>query len=175
MPMFSKLLDSSTNPRRVIAKRESKYPDYTRYFTLVKARKTPDRALLLSARDYYALHTQLIDELPRFLEGYSRIFDLALVAFAEAQARYFEGCKLRLGEYAQRWIARPRKSPVVNLTSPNPDRPNIQHRDSHDGEVDLKTGRGIVKAWHDAWLPYAEAMDHFQCTRPGELIRHRCL
>lgn len=170
MPIFAKLLESSSNPRRVISKRESKHADYTRYFTLVKARKTADRTLLLSARDFYALHIQLIDELPIFLEGYSRIFDLALVAFAEAQARYFEGCKLRLAEFAQRWVARPRKSPTINLSSPRPENTQggVLGGSRENGiEEGLGAGRGIVKAWYDAWAPYAEAMEHFQCTRPG--------
>lgn len=146
MPIFSQLLDSTVNPRKVILKRESKFQDYTRYINAVKAKRTPDRSLLLSARDFYALHTQLVEELPIFLEGYTKILDLALVAFADAQSRYFKGVRNRLGEYSQRWISRTR--------SPDPD--------------SLNTGRGIIKAWHDAWQPYADAMERFQCTKPGE-------
>jgi hypothetical protein len=161
MPIFSKLLESTVNPRKVIVKRESKSQDYVRYTNLLKARKSADRSLLVSARDFYALHCQLVEELPIFLERYTRILDLALRAFAEAQARYFEGVKTHLGEFTKRWIARPRRDTLGNGS------------EATQGDVDMMTGRGIVKAWHDSWQPYAEAMDHFQCIKPGELFSRR--
>lgn len=156
MPIFSKLLDATTNPRRVISKHSSKQSDYARYFALIRSRKTPERTLLVSAREFHALHTQLLDELPVFMEGYMRIIDLALVAFSSAQARYFDAVRIRLGEFGRRWVARPRQSPSLTAT------PEARE------EADLNTGKGIVRAWHDAWGPYADAMDNFACTRPGE-------
>ena len=156
MPIFSKLLDSTSNPRRVIAKHDSKQSDYARYFASVRARKAPERAVLMSAREFHALHSQLSEELPIFMEGYMRILDLALVGFSAAQARYFDAVRQRLDEFAKRWVARPRQSPRT-VISPGAE------------DVDLSTGRGIVRAWQQAWSPYAEAMDNFACTRPGEL------
>lgn len=155
MPIFSKLLEATANPRRVIAKHASKHNDYTRYFVLLRSKKSTDRALLLSAREFHALHTQLLSELPTFLEGYMRILDLALVGFSAVQARYFDAVRQRLEEFANRWVARPRQNhlAVAGESSEN---------------ADLNTGRGIVRAWRDAWVPYADAMDNFACTRPGK-------
>lgn len=183
MPIFSKLLDTVVNPRKVIAKHQAKASDYTRYIQHVKAKKTPERAILLSALDFYALHSQLLDELPAFLEGYMRILDLGLTAFAAAQAKYYDAIGTRLNEFANRWIARPRHSPQLTFALRRASE-DVQGAGSHDAEgadgsteldslgasADLKTGRGIVKAWYESWTPYADAMDHFQCTRPGKCL-----
>jgi hypothetical protein len=181
MPIFSKLLETVVNPRKVIVKHQAKQTDYLRYSQLIKAKRTPDRLTVLSALDFYALHSQLLDELPAFLEGYMRILDLALRAFAAAQARYYYSVKTRLDEFATRWIARPRQSPrlAFAIRRASEDGQGVGSEDMAEAEafggaggpVDLTTGRGIVKAWHDAWAPYADAMEHFQCTRPGKWAR----
>ena len=111
--------------------------------------------MVQSARDFVALHTQLMDELPTFLEGYSRIFDMTLAAFAKVQATYYAGVRVRLEEFTKRWIARPRKTPRINL---NP----------ADKQHDLSTGKGIVKEWHSTWGPNADAMENFNITRSCE-------
>ncbi|ORY26806.1 hypothetical protein BCR39DRAFT_589529 [Naematelia encephala] len=159
LPVFARLLDVSTNPNKVIAKRAAKLSDYARYIQLRDNRRPIDRTLLSSASDFYALHSQLVDELPAFLEGHSRILDIALVAFARAQARYHQAVRDKLDEFVRTWITTSRRSSM----SPS----------AGDEEVDATSGRGIVKAWHDAWAPYAEAMDHFQSTRPGRNVTDR--
>ncbi|WVQ95442.1 hypothetical protein IAU59_002539 [Kwoniella sp. CBS 9459] len=136
IPIFGKILESASNPKKVIAKRASKYMDYSRYHALRASKKTIDKNLIASAAEFVALHTQLVDELPVFLEGCLRILDIALVGFARAQMRYHQGVKEKVLAYAENW-----------LTS--------------------QTDESIVKVWHEHWAPYAEAMDHFQVTRPA--------
>ncbi|WRT70949.1 uncharacterized protein IL334_007948 [Kwoniella shivajii] len=149
MPIFAKLLESTSNPRKVIAKRDSRFIDYGRYHTLRASKKTIDKGVTQSAAEFVALHTQLVDELPAFLEGCLRILDIALVGFAKAQAKYHLGIKEQLAVFEEAWVQLP-LSPKVEKTP-----------------TDTATYRGIIKSWHDTWMPYAEAMDHFSCTRPG--------
>ncbi|OCF78769.1 hypothetical protein I204_00713 [Kwoniella mangroviensis CBS 8886] len=155
MPIFSKLLESTSNPRKVIHKRDTKYLDYTRYHALRASKKIVERIVMQSAGEFVALHTQLVDELPAFLEGCLRILDIALVGFAKAQAKFYQGVKDRLSAFEEAWV-------VLPLS------PNIER-----SPTNTKTSRGIVKAWHDGWAPYAEAMDHFQCTRPARTAATR--
>ncbi|OCF36003.1 hypothetical protein I316_02498 [Kwoniella heveanensis BCC8398] len=137
IPIFGKILESTSNPKKVIAKRDSKYMDYSRFHALRASKKAVDKNLVASAAEFVALHTQLVDELPGFLEGCLRILDIALVAFARAQARYHRGIKEKVAAYAVDWLT-------------------------------TQTNESIVKAWHEHWAPYADAMDHFQVTRPGD-------
>ncbi|WWC72819.1 uncharacterized protein I206_106783 [Kwoniella pini CBS 10737] len=155
MPIFAKLLESTSNPRKVIHKRDAKYMDYTKFHALKASKKNIERSVIQSAAEFVALHSQLVDELPAFLEGCLRIFDIALVGFARAQAKYHIGIKDRLAAYEEAWM-------VLPLS------PNVQQ-----SPINTSTSRGIVKAWHESWAPYAEAMDHFHCTRPARIAATR--
>lgn len=158
MPALSKLLESGVNPRKVISKRDTKAPDYARYFSLAEAKKPIDRTILQSAKDFVALHTQLVEELPLFLEGYMRIFDLAMCTFANSQAMYHSKVRDRVGGFIRDHLedGGTGKSPRVSLESRSPGPP-----------ADLKTIAGIVRNWSDAWSPYADALENFQSTKPG--------
>lgn len=156
MPVFAKLLDISANPHKVIAKRDSRAADYTRYSALRDARKPIDKAVLQSAREFAALHSQLVDELPAFLEGFSRILDLAIRSFAQVQAKYYENISVAVEGFARRWVARPRQSPNLSVSN-----------------EDLRTGNGIIQAFHHSWAPYAQAAEKFRITRPGMSPRHQ--
>ncbi|WVF67794.1 hypothetical protein IAT40_002555 [Kwoniella sp. CBS 6097] len=136
IPIFGKILESASNPKKVIAKRDSKYIDYSRFHALRASKKAVDKNLVASAAEFVALHTQLVDELPVFLEGCLRILDIALVGFARTQVKYHEGIKEKVVAYAEDWLT-------------------------------TQTDESIVKAWHEHWAPYADAMDHFQVTRPA--------
>lgn len=159
MPALSKLLESGINPRKVMSKRDLKAPDYARYFSLVDAKKPIDRTIVQSAKDFVALHTQLVEELPLFLEGYMRIFDLAMCTFAQSQAMYHSRVRDRVGGFIKDQLEEGvvRMSPrvtVVESRSPGP-------------PGDLDSIAGIVRNWSEAWSPYADAMDNFQSTKPG--------
>lgn len=139
-----------------MTKRAHRLPDYQRYISSVAKRSSPallDRAILQGAHDFTALHTQLVEELPIFLRGYMRILDLAMCEFAQTQAKYYGALRERLKVFASKWIADPGVATPGSVMS-------------YRGPVDLTTGRGIVKAWHDSWVPFAEAMEHFQSTKP---------
>jgi hypothetical protein len=164
IPTLSKLLHTADNPRRVIARRDAKAGDYARYQALHASKKQVDRVLLDSAKDFVALHAQLVEDLPPFMEGYMRIFDLALAAFGRAQAAYFQGVQDGLTRFVHLWIAKPRRPSATA---------NVLSLDDQEAVPDISTGRGIVKAWHDAWAPYAEAMEHFECTRPSRIVSER--
>lgn len=129
MPVFSRMLDSFSNPRKVIHKRNAKEADYHRF---VQAKKRGDRQLLDSVRDFSALHAQLVEELPLFLDGYGRMLDMALMAFARAQAKYYAATRRLLRSFEDQWV-----EPVDT------------------------SARAIVKTWHDAWKPYDDAMSQF--------------
>lgn len=163
MPVFSSLLESFTNPRKVISRRNSKEGDYARFLALKERQRLSvgERPLLESVRDFTALHAQLVEELPLFLEGFSRILDFAMVALAKAQSRYHAQVRDRLHRFSVNWIAPPPPSPGRGSGNAPPVAP------------DPATGRGIVKAWHDAWAPYSEAMDHLNITLPARNAAER--
>lgn len=156
MPIFGKLLEANINPRKVIVKRNLKIPSYAKYINLRDTAVPIDKLVFDNAREFSALHTQLVHELPAFLEGYMRILDIAMVSFARAQARYYEAVRNTLGVFVAKHVRDPRPSSrgsdVIDL----------------EEEPALSDAKLVIKAWHDSWSPYAEAMDHFQCTRPGE-------
>jgi hypothetical protein len=155
MPSLGKLLDLTTNPKKVIQKHTLRQPEYTKFHSLQASkgtRSTPiDRTLLTSAQEFVALHQQLLEELPAFLEGYLRIMDLVVVEFTGVQGRYFGKVKEEVERFSLRWISKPRKGGRAA---------EVENR-----EMD---GKAIVKAWSEAWGPYGEAMEHFQCTKPCE-------
>ena len=173
MPALSRLLESGVNPRKVISKRDIKAPDYARYFSQLDAKKPIDRTIIQSARDFVALHTQLVEELPLFLEGYMRIFDLAMCAFADSQAKYHSKVRDRIGLYIRDHLdgldggSVTRRSPGVSLES--------RGSRSPAPPTDLKSIAGIVRNWSDAWAPYGDAVDNFQSTKPGESLQISCI
>ncbi|OXH43524.1 hypothetical protein J002_06242 [Cryptococcus neoformans] len=162
MPILSNLLNSTSNPRKVLSKRSSKHPDYTRYHAFRISKRTPDRDTVQGALEFVALHEQLIEELPAFLEGCLRILDIAVVGFARAQAKYFRMTRDRLRAFAEGWIQSPLGAGLATGES--------------NGESSAIAGADIVKAWQECWEPYAEAMDKFECTKasfkPAQL-KHR--
>jgi hypothetical protein len=153
MPSLAKLLESGVNPRKVILKRDSRAPDYARYFTLLEQKKPMEKALIQSAHDFVALHTQLVEELPPFLEGYMRIFDLCICSFANAQAKYHSTVQEKVEEYMKEYLDGIKRSPDPQL-----------------GEVDLRTRKGVERNWRAGWQPFADIIENFAITKPGTSI-----
>ena len=149
MPSLAKLLESGVNPRKVILKRDSRAPDYARYFTLLEQKKPMDKTLIQSAHDFVALHTQLVEELPPFLEGYMRIFDLCICSFAKAQANYHALVQEKIEAYTKAYLDGMKRSPDPQLSV-----------------VDLRTGKGVEKNWKDEWQPFANVIENFAITKP---------
>jgi hypothetical protein len=153
MPSLAKLLESGVNPRKVILKRDSRAADYARYLTSIEQKKPLDRTTTLSAQEFIVLHTQLVEELPPFLEGYMRIFDLCICSFATAQAQYHRTIHEKLGGYVREYLDGIKRSPEI-----------VQHGEE---KLDLRTGEGVVGNWKKGWTPFADAVDRFQITKPG--------
>ncbi|KAL1412485.1 hypothetical protein Q8F55_000230 [Vanrija albida] len=104
MLMLGKLLDATKNPMTIIEKLNRKSSEYARYVAFKQAKKTVDRLLLNEASDYVAIHTQLLEELPAFLEGHQKIFEMAMSAFVMAQARFYEGIRDRVQLFAIQYL-----------------------------------------------------------------------
>lgn len=104
MLMLGKLLDATKNPMTVIEKLNRKSSEYARYVAFKQAKKTVDRLLLTEASDYVAIHTQLLEELPDFLDGHQKIFEMAMSAFIMTQARFYEGIRDRVQLFAIQYL-----------------------------------------------------------------------
>lgn len=77
-------------PQSVIAKRNDREPDYTRYRSEIarSGAKTVDKKLTESATAFMALHTQLLNELPQFNYGIQTLLDLCIESLSRTQASY---------------------------------------------------------------------------------------
>ncbi|CDS01572.1 hypothetical protein [Sporisorium scitamineum] len=77
-------------PQSVIAKRDNREPDYTRYRAEITrgGSKAVDKKLTESATAFIALHTQLMNELPQFNYGVQTLLDLCIESLSRTQASY---------------------------------------------------------------------------------------
>lgn len=77
-------------PQSVIAKRNDREPDYTRYRAEIARGgvKAADKKLTESANAFIALHTQLMNELPQFNYGIQTLLDLCIESLSRTQASY---------------------------------------------------------------------------------------
>ncbi|BGP44839.1 hypothetical protein JCM10450v2_000654 [Rhodotorula kratochvilovae] len=92
------LLSLFESPRQVIAKRNDKMLDHSRYL----AKKMPvDRR---GSEEFLLLSSQLLEELPRFLGSVSRYFNIIVGHFAGAQAAYHEAVQERWSAFAEQWL-----------------------------------------------------------------------
>ncbi|GAA5913958.1 hypothetical protein JCM8208_007010 [Rhodotorula glutinis] len=92
------LLSLFESPRQVIAKRNDKMLDHSRYL----AKKLPvDRR---GSEEFLLLSSQLLEELPRFLGSVSRYFNIIVGHFAGAQAAYHEAVQERWNAFAEQWV-----------------------------------------------------------------------
>jgi hypothetical protein len=152
MMMLGKLLDAVKNPMMIIDKLNTKASDYGRYVAHRSAKKSlADRMVLQEAIDYVAIHTQLLEELPAFLEGYGRIVEIALAAFTMAQGRYFATFRDKVGEFNTQFLTKP--------TEEMADGNGI-----HQVLIDLSSTRGIHRAWLNAFREPNNAMKCLGCT-----------
>lgn len=101
LPMLVRLTAMFQNPKAVMAKRDIRESDYSRYRSSLKKKgnETPDRKLLESANAFVALHAQLLDELPQFIYGVQTLLDIGVQALARLQATYFLSTKRELIDF----------------------------------------------------------------------------
>lgn len=153
MLMLGKLLDAAKNPTMIIEKLNKKATDYARYLAHRTNKRSIDRPLMQEATDYVALHTQLLEELPAFLEGYTRIIDIVVAAFTMAQGRYFSAFREKVTAFTDNFMTVP-----------------TEHVMDADGEgikevlVDVGTWRGIHKAWLNSFRDANLSMKSLDCT-----------
>lgn len=142
MPLFSRLMRMAVNPRAVISRLDAKRNDYIRVSSATSKSdyKSLDRAAMQNAEEFMAIHTQLLEELPRFIDGYTKILDLAVAAFANAQTRFHSETKTRLREFMEHWDG----------------------EDIAASRNELLDGRSVVKRWHDLCKPSMDALDSLE-------------
>ncbi|EST09433.1 Dbl homology (DH) domain protein [Kalmanozyma brasiliensis GHG001] len=89
-PAIQRISAMFTLPQAVLAKRDDREPDYTRYRTEIArgGAKAVDKKLTESANAFVALHTQLMNELPQFNYGVQTLLDLCIESLARTQASY---------------------------------------------------------------------------------------
>lgn len=155
MPVFSTLLRLAVNPKALIGRMQSRQQDYMRV-QAARAKnelKTVDKAVVSGAEDYVALHAQLLEELPAYLEGYQRILDAALASFSGAQARFHESVKSRLQVFISTWSMDGGFAGDIGT----PDSPSV--------DLQSMSGKSIVKNWFEEWRPINEAMETLRITQ----------
>ncbi len=143
MPIFSRLLHMAVNPRAVIARLDRKRGDYLKVIAVTgKAEyRTLDQEVLLNAEEFVAIHTQLLEELPRFLEGYTKILDLALGGFAMSQTQFLRDVGQKLRTFMHAWTM----------------------SDAADKEAAFALdGPAIVRRWHATCKPFMDALEHLE-------------
>jgi len=74
------------NPAKLMRKRDAKMLDFTRAKDMEDRGEVVDKVLKMSCEEYDALNSQLVEELPKFLELVCEYVEHALVAFSRSQA-----------------------------------------------------------------------------------------
>jgi hypothetical protein len=110
-----------------------------------------------------------MEELPLFLEGYMRIFDLCVYAFSQAQARYHSKVHEKLVAYTKEYLDGIKRSPRL-VQGGNESRARTSAEIASPAPpADLGTGAGVERHWREGWQNYADAVEQFQIVKPGEL------
>ncbi|KAK4705756.1 hypothetical protein P7C70_g450, partial [Phenoliferia sp. Uapishka_3] len=140
VPKTDHLLTLFENPLSVIAKRNEKLLDHTRY--LAKPNPQDKRG----SEDYITVTNRCLDELPRFLGQVSRYFNIIITAFATAQASYHQAVQQAWDTYAEEWFTQIPEGPysTIEETFAEKHRPMSQIMDS------LAAGLGLASAQLDS-------------------------
>lgn len=141
MPVFSTLLRLGVNPKALIRKRESRFSDYSKVQQSSRSKaelKALEKSVMSGSEDFVALHTQLLEELPAYIEGHAKILDIALAGFAQAQARFYDEVRERLRDYLTVWTA---------------------EQEAEDVTIEVLDGAKIVKGWHECWKPFMQQIE----------------
>lgn len=137
---LAKLVDAARNPLAIIDRLNRKSADYARYMAHRHAKKSIDRVMMQEAIDYVAIHTQLLEELPVFLQGYQKIFEVAHSTLTIAQARYYGNMRDITRAFTKQFLSQPTESRLTDAG------------EIHEVPIDIATARGIHKAWLDRFL-----------------------
>ncbi|GMK56744.1 hypothetical protein CspeluHIS016_0305840 [Cutaneotrichosporon spelunceum] len=113
---LEKLHETTKNPLAIIAKLLEKSDVYSRYVGMRQAKKSIDKILLQEVSEYVTVHSQLLEELPAFLEGFTRIYEMSLGAFVTAQSKYFETLRDTLALFSAQFLTEPTEMAMVGDT-----------------------------------------------------------
>ncbi|GAA5994924.1 uncharacterized protein JCM10292_004432 [Rhodotorula paludigena] len=137
------LLSLFESPRQVIAKRNDKMLDHSRYL----AKKLPsDRR---GSEDFLLLSSQLLEELPRFLGSVSRYFNIIVGHFAGAQAAYHESVQERWNAFAEQWLVQVADGSYADIEASF----SAQHQPMNQMMETLAAGLGLAVAQSSASSP----------------------
>ncbi|EPQ26807.1 uncharacterized protein PFL1_05785 [Pseudozyma flocculosa PF-1] len=127
VPMAERLARMFSNPKSVVAKRNDREPDYTRYRNeMLKAgAKAPDRKLAESAGAFVALHTQLMDELPQFNYGVQSLVDICVESLARLQAAHHMRVQRALVDFWRNFAWADREEEI--RPDPQTQQPSMRH------------------------------------------------
>jgi hypothetical protein len=148
---LEKLRETAKNPLAIIAKLDEKSDVYSRYVAHRQAKKSIDKILLQEASEYVTVHSQLLEELPAFLEGFSRIYEMSLGAFITAQSKYFETLRDTLALFSAQYLTEPTEMTMIANSY-------------KEVRMDVSTSRGIHKAWLERWREPNNVMKSLQIT-----------
>ncbi|BEI87648.1 uncharacterized protein CcaverHIS019_0103660 [Cutaneotrichosporon cavernicola] len=148
---LDKLHETTKNPLAIIAKLDEKSDVYSRYIAHRQAKKSIDKLLLQEASEYVTVHSQLLEELPAFLEGFTRIYEMSLGAFITAQSKYYETLRDTLALFSAQYLTEPTEMAMVANTI-------------KEVRMDVSTSRGIHRAWLERWREPNSVMKSLQIT-----------
>ncbi|KDN46985.1 hypothetical protein K437DRAFT_256005 [Tilletiaria anomala UBC 951] len=92
LPFTDTIMSMFAGPKKVVERHQQHETDYTRYQQVLSKneKKTPDKRLVQNASEYIALHVQLLEELPQFLNGVKALVDWAVLMLANMQLDYYQ-------------------------------------------------------------------------------------
>ncbi|KAL7751283.1 hypothetical protein RI367_003142 [Sorochytrium milnesiophthora] len=97
-PLYAKHIEMFEGPKSVIKKLDRKLLDYTR-FCEYRARDEPvEKSLAIAAQEYEAIHAQLIEELPTFLNLNNSLFSAVHLKLAIIQHSLFVNLRHTMDE-----------------------------------------------------------------------------
>jgi hypothetical protein len=158
MPVMDILLSISRNPKAVIVRLVSKKVDYTKVLSARQRNdlKNIDKETMQNAEDYVALHAQLLEELPPFLEGAGKLMDILVGAFAIAQKDYYNGMQAHIRKFFF----------TVKLPLWGSDNAEQTNR-PQTGPESVPGGEAIIQLWHEAWKPEQETLSSLKLISGG--------
>ncbi|PWN21892.1 hypothetical protein BCV69DRAFT_281800 [Microstroma glucosiphilum] len=164
LPALDKIRKMFAGPRAYMSKRDEREADYAKYKALISSNKdikptAIDRKLIEAANGFVALHSQLLEELPYFVQGIEAALQPVIVSFARTQGLYHEQMLGLLQDCATTYHLKP-TLPSLSFAA---------HEDATAEEGDLSippltalNSREITQHWWAAQAPIAEVLEELR-------------
>ncbi|WVN86058.1 uncharacterized protein L203_101216 [Cryptococcus depauperatus CBS 7841] len=167
LPSLSLLLSSLSNPTFILSKRSSLMSSYTKHHQLCSSHKTPPRIVTQGAIEFIALHEQLLEDLPAFLERCTRMLDFIVVSFSRAQGKFWGQVKIKLEGFVTTWIQSPLGKglyPGLTVGVDNSGKDTCKS-DARAEETRMES-KEIIAKWFKIWKDYARVLDGLESIKP---------